>query len=76
MVKAKFKVFTKHTADRKSAVILFPVVDGNKENDEYFKNISSGSMELCIVNEEEAKQFVVGEEVYVEFNFSINNYKT
>ena len=73
MVRAKCKVQVNHNHHGLNAVVLFPVIAGTKENDEYFKAIPSGSINLCIKDSKLAKQFIVGQEVYVEFNFSINN---
>ena len=70
MVKVKCKVQVNYNHHGINAVVLLPVIAGTRENDECFKAIQSGSINLCIKDSELAEQFIVGQEVYVEFNFS------
>jgi hypothetical protein len=50
-----------------SRVSLTPVTGGSKENEEFFRFTPFGSIEMGTINKEAAKQFVPGDEFYVDF---------
>lgn len=68
-VRAKFKVNSITQYEGGAASIkLNPVTTGSDENKAFYKYTPCGSIDLQTVNEEAAKQFVVGAEFYVDFS--------
>lgn len=65
--KAKFNVaeITNYGNGGGTKVKLLPVVGGSEENEEFFKSTPSGSIELYLASDADAK-FELGE-YYVEF---------
>jgi hypothetical protein len=57
---------TENTAGFK--VILEPVTCGSKENEEFFKWTPYGKIDIGTINPEAAKQFIPGEEYYIDFS--------
>ncbi|AYP28994.1 hypothetical protein AS1_14 [Marinobacter phage AS1] len=66
-VRAKFKVETVTQDESGSRVSLTPVTGGSKENEKFFRFTPFGSIEMGTINKEVAKQFVPGDEFYVDF---------
>ena len=68
MVRAKFKCdsITKY-AITGGDVKLSPVIDGSKENKEFYKWTPSGEFILKTVNEDAFVQFIPGKEYYIDF---------
>ena len=48
-------------------VRLSPVTSGSEENKKFYEATPGGVIELGTVNEEALKQFVIGDEFYVDF---------
>ena len=70
IVRAKFRVCEvehEHHGRARRAVTLFPVSDGNPENDEIFEATPSGSIMLGTVTGAAVEHFTVGKEFYVDF---------
>lgn len=69
MTRAKFKVTEITEREFGKTVVMTPVYssDPESENGKFFKQTPGGKIELSTVNEEAAKQFKVGGEVYVDF---------
>lgn len=63
MVRAKFFV----TKVDGGTVWLSPVTGGSEENKSFYKWTPSGQIILSTINDEAVKQFVVGQEMYVDF---------
>lgn len=65
-VRAKFYVseYTETTTGNK--IVLMPVCRG-EENKEWSKWTPSGRLEMGVLNETAAKEFIVGEEYYIDF---------
>ena len=67
-VRAKFRVASKTESANKAFVVhLEPVITGSEENKQFYKWTPSGKIELATVNEDAAKQFEVGTEMYIDF---------
>lgn len=73
-VRAKFKVTklsqTEHWDRQKGAiheVSLMPVTSGSKENESFYTATPCGQITLGTINDEAAKHFKLGAEVYVDF---------
>lgn len=72
-VRAKFKVVqkdnrtTEEGVAESSRIVLTPVVSGSEENEEFYALTPGGQIVLETVNPTAADEFVVDEEVYVDF---------
>jgi len=69
-VRAKFKVRSKNDEPGLGcSVVLDAVYDSNpdSENGKFFRWTPSGCITMGVVNEAASAQFVVGDEVYVDF---------
>lgn len=66
-VRAKFRVQSVTQYEHGYAVKLTPVSSGSAENASFYKWTPGGSIELQTVNDDAAKQFAVGIEMYVDF---------
>lgn len=73
-VRAKFKVdaieATLSNKEKVYTVKLTPVYgngDPNHENTKFYKWTPGGSCQLSLINEETAKSFALGSEVYIDF---------
>lgn len=76
-VRAKFKVTklsqTEHWDKQKGqihTVELQPVIGGSKENESFYAATPSGAISLGTINDEAAKHFKLGVEVYVDFTLA------
>lgn len=65
---AKFKVTLNEPYGEGRTVFLSPVISGSPENEEFYKWTPAGQITLSTINEEAAKQFTVGRELYVTFS--------
>lgn len=65
MTRAKFICDKVHQDGDTSQVTLSPVVDGSKENEEFFKYTPGGQIDLFVVNPN--VKFEEGEEYFVDF---------
>jgi hypothetical protein len=63
MVRAKFVCNWKD----KGNVYLSPVYSGSEENKQFFQATPGGMINLNVVNEAAAEQFVQGQEYYIDF---------
>ena len=66
-VRAKFKCIEVAKNEQGSRVILNVVTAGSATNEEFFKLTPYGGINMGIINEEAAKEFVPGKEFYVDF---------
>lgn len=69
-VRAKFKVRTNAVQPGNGHSIVLDAVydpDPSSENGQFFRWTPSGIITMGVVNEDAAKQFVEGDEVYVDF---------
>lgn len=66
-VRAKFRVERVTETPSGFEVELSPVVGGSEENDVFYKYTPAGKIGLSTINKEAAAQFVVGQEMYVDF---------
>ena len=64
---AKFYVNSVEYIGDSASIRLSAVVDGSAENKTFFKWTPSGQIAFNTINPEAAKQFVEGEEIYVDF---------
>jgi hypothetical protein len=66
--RAKFKVdeVEVSTDGTPTQIRCSAVVGGSKENEEFFKYTPTGSLSLSFVNDETAKQFEKGKELFVD----------
>lgn len=65
-IRAKFMVRSKNANDEGASIQLDAVINGSKENEEFFKYTPSGSLSLGLVNKGTADQFTVGQEFYLD----------
>lgn len=65
-IRAKFIVRSKNANDEGASITLDAVVNGSKENEEFFKYTPSGQLSLGLVNKATADHFSVGQEFYVD----------
>ena len=63
MVRAKFYV----TKVEGGEIKLVPVIEGSKENKEFFHYTPFGEIRIGTINPEAIKEFEVGKEYYVDF---------
>ncbi len=68
-VRAKFKVRDNVDSSNGHSIVLDAVYDPdpNSENGQFFRWTPCGNITMGVVNDETAKQFVPGTEVYVDF---------
>ena len=66
---AKFQVTGKRVLEHGEEISLFVVTTGSPENKEFFSLTPYGSISLGTINKEAAKQFVMGKECKVIFEF-------
>ncbi|MGE5438004.1 MAG: hypothetical protein ACM3O3_12380 [Syntrophothermus sp.] len=67
IVRAKFFVESKIERKEGFCIELFPVINGSKENENFYKYTPGGHLKLMTINAEAAKEFIVGKEYYVDF---------
>lgn len=67
MVRAKFRVDCVEDYGQQKNIKMSAVTTGSEENKAFWKWTPSGSLTLSTINEEAAKQFVPGEEFYLDF---------
>lgn len=63
MVRAKFKC----VSNEGNNVRLDVVINGSKENEDFFKYTPGGQVNILVDNEAAREQFEVGKEYYVDF---------
>lgn len=66
-VRCKFKVVRVSHCETSSFVELTPVMNGSKENEQFFKYTPGGKIELNVVDTKVAASFNPGGEVFVDF---------
>lgn len=66
-VRAKFKVESITSFVGHSSIRLTPVTSGSEENKAFYRWTPGGFIELQTINEEAAKQFELGAEMYIDF---------
>ena len=66
-VRAKFYVTEVVQTANGGRVRMMPVTSGSDENKEFFKWTPSGSLDMGTINEEALKEFVPGQECYIDF---------
>lgn len=66
MVRAKFKC----VKNESNSVNLEVVINGSKENEEFFKYTPGGLIQIVVDNEKAREQFEVGKEYYVDFTIA------
>lgn len=70
-IRAKFLCISKEhdtNNDKVGTIAMQPVVSGSPENEQFFENTPSGSLQLGILNPEAFSQFEPGKEYYAEFS--------
>lgn len=67
MVRAKFTCTTIDPAEGGVTITLIPVVDGSKENLDFFYYTPWGEIRIGTINGRAAQQFQVGHAYYVDF---------
>ncbi|TAN12917.1 MAG: hypothetical protein EPN34_03065 [Burkholderiaceae bacterium] len=66
-VRAKFRCDSTKPSDSGNVIVLTPVTGGSSENDSFFRYTPGGLIQLSVVNDAAAAQFVLGAEYYVDF---------
>lgn len=71
-VRAKYKVSAKESTlgsgkEEMVTIKMNPVINGSKENEEFFKYTPAGEFRLGTLNKKAAEYFQLGEEYYVDF---------
>jgi len=66
MTRLKFYLTVKKKVEEMINVVFYPVTDGSKENEEFWKYTPIGALEFTTSNQEAAKQFEVGKEYYID----------
>jgi len=68
MVRAKFKVNSVKNYEHGAAeVMMEPISSGSEENKHFWKYTPSGTLSMWIDNPDAVKQFVPGQEYYLDF---------
>lgn len=67
MVRAKFICRAVVKTESGHDITLEPVTCGSQENETFYRYTPWGQIRLGTVSDDAAKQFVVGEEFYVDF---------
>jgi hypothetical protein len=65
-VRAKFKCIQVTQTETGIGVKLHAVTDGSKENKEFFKWTPCGVLDMATINDEAAKEFIVGKQYYID----------
>lgn len=66
MTRCKFKCESITVTEYGTSVKLTPVINGSKENEEFFRYTPWGQFEIGSLNPEVAKQFKPGKEYYID----------
>lgn len=67
-VRAKFRCESVITyANGQATISLDAVTDGSEENKSFWKYTPNGRLEMTIDNKEAARQFVAGQDYYLDF---------
>ena len=67
MVRAKFKVTEVTENENGHRIKMTPVTTGSEENKQFFKYTPYGSIEIGTINNDVAKELLVGQDFYVDF---------
>lgn len=66
-IRAKFIVDGVMTTQYGNEVTMSAVISGSEENSNFFRYTPSGSLKMGTVNPEVVKQFIPGQEFYLDF---------
>lgn len=72
MIRCKFRCTQKVEKENGFQVAFEPVTTGSNENEAFFKWTPWGKMEFGTINEDAAKQFLVGKEYYIDISLAEN----
>lgn len=67
MVRAKFTCISKTQTAAGFEICMEPVTCGSKENETFFRFTPCGSIKFGTVNADSAKEFIPGDECYIDF---------
>lgn len=68
MTRCKFKVESVTEFEAGKSVRLYPVHNGSKENETFYKWTPGGELRLEILNSDVAEQFNPGKEFYIDIS--------